>query len=152
MILKSLIISKFILPLASRWVGSKEKEILEYGEPLSNELKGFADKIGIKHPEKVRILAIDKIPTPLHPLLELACEKTGLIPRKTAGITLNYGIFIRKDCVSESRIYRHELAHVLQYEQLGGTRQFLSKYLNEVMTYGYPNAPMEKEARSKENL
>ena len=141
-----------MLPLASQWAESKEREILESGESLSNELKEFASKIGIKLPERIRILAVDKIPTPLHPLLQQASEATGLISKNTIGLTLRYGIFIRKDYIFETRLYKHELAHVLQYEQLGGIKEFLNKYLSEVLTYGYPNAPLEKEARSKENL
>lgn len=122
-----------ILPLAHQWVESKEKEILASGDPLSNDLKEFAYKIGIKHPERVRVLV---------------CEAIGLIPRNLAGLTLNYGIFLRKDCASQLIIYKHELVHVLQYEQLGGTKRFLNKYINEVLNFGYPNAPMEVEARS----
>ena len=76
-----------LLPLAHQWVESKEKEILSSGDPLSNDLNVFAVKIGIKYPEKVRILLVDKIPTPIHPLLEQACQAIGLIPKNTAGIT-----------------------------------------------------------------
>ena len=141
-----------ILPLASQWAESKEKEILESGEPLSNELIRFATKIGIKCPEKVRVLTIERIPSPQHPLLEQACKATGFLSSDTAGLTLNYGIYLRKDCISELRIYKHELGHVLQYEQLGGIKQFLGKYLNEVLTLGYSNAPMEQEARNMETL
>ena len=141
-----------LIPLACQWVESKEKEILRRGQSLSDELKAFAGKIGIKHPEKVRILVVDTMPLPEHPMLQQACKETGLISENTAGLTLSYGILLRKDCISELRIYKHELAHVLQYEQLGGIKQFLSKYLSEVLTYGYPSAPMELEARDRENL
>src|ERR1700733_1192532 len=121
-----------MLPLASQWVESKEKTILEHGQPLSNELQVFASNIGIKHPERVRILVVDKIPLPEHPMLQQACKETDFLSNNTIGLTLSYGIFLRKDYVSELRIYKHELGHVLQYEQLGGIRQFLEKYLREI--------------------
>lgn len=141
-----------LLPLASQWVELKEKEILGNGHALSSELTAFALKIGIKHPERIKILEVDRISPPEHPLLKQACDATQMISRNTAGLTLRYGIFIKKDFVSHASLYKHELAHVLQYEQLGGIKEFLNKYLNEVLAYGYPNAPMEKEAREKENL
>lgn len=143
---------RLLVPLASQWIESLEREILDRGQPLSDELKVFANKIGIKHPERVRILLVDAIPFPEHPELQQACKKTELISKHTAGLTLSYGILLRRDCKSELRIYKHELAHVLQYEQLGGITQFLNKYLNEVLTYGYSLAPMEKDARDKEVL
>ncbi len=132
------LIIMIILPIACRWVGSKEKLILREGEVLSNELREFAVKIGIKDPSQVRILKVDKIPL------------LALMPGKLAGLTLNYGIYIRKDCVASTRILKHELAHTLQYEQLGGIKGFLKKYFKEVMIFGYHQAPMELEAKSKE--
>ncbi|MBF0571164.1 MAG: hypothetical protein HQL12_04765 [Candidatus Omnitrophica bacterium] len=141
-----------LLPLACEWVESKEKEILKRGQSLSNELQVFSKKIGIKYPEKVRFLVVDTMPLPEHPLLQQACKETELISGNTAGLTLGYGILLRKDCVHQQGIYKHELAHVLQYEQLGGIKQFLDKYLTEILTVGYFNAPMEQEARNKENL
>ncbi len=141
-----------LLPLACQWVESKEKEILEQGQSLSDELKVFAINIGIKNPERVRILVVDTISPPEHPVLQQACKETELISRDTAGLTLRYGILVRKDCADELKLYKHELAHVLQYEQLGGISPFLNKYLNEVLMYGYPDAPMEQDARNKEQL
>ncbi len=141
-----------LIPLACQWVESKEKEILERGQPLSNDLQLFASKIGIKYPEKIRSLVVSSMPLPEHPLLREACQETGLISNNTGGLTLNYGIFLRKDCASDVRICKHEIGHILQYEQLGGVRQFLERYLMEVLTYGYPNSPMEQEARNKENI
>ena len=40
----------------------------------------------------------------------------------------------------------HELVHTSQYERLGGFMPFLQQYLNEYITIGYPEAPMEQEA------
>jgi hypothetical protein len=40
----------------------------------------------------------------------------------------------------------HELAHVAQYERLGGILSFLRKYLFECLTMGYVASPLELEA------
>ena len=64
----------------------------------------------------------------------------------TRGLTLNYGIFIRSDCWADRLLIVHELAHVAQYERLGGILPFLRKYLFECLTVGYAAAALELEA------
>jgi len=64
----------------------------------------------------------------------------------TAGITLHYGILIREDCWGDRRLVVHELAHVAQYERLGGIGPFLRAYLRECLLEGYPNGALEREA------
>ncbi len=130
------------VPPACLWVKWKEGQILKHGEPLPEGLQDFARRIGVKCPEKIRILVVRKIPLLQQKFLSI----------DTAAVALNYGIFLRADCIAAMRIYKHEIAHVLQYEQLAGVKGFLNQYFREVLTYGYPNAPMEKEARAKENL
>lgn len=44
----------------------------------------------------------------------------------------------------------HELRHVYQYERLGGVREFLDTYIDEVLRYGYASAPLEVDARKHE--
>jgi len=49
------------------------------------------------------------------------------------------------------RLVFHELVHTLQYERFGGFPQFLKQYLHECITVGYPEAPLEQEARRIED-
>ncbi len=135
-----------LLPLAAEWAEKQEEIILENGQPLNKDLSAIATKIGVAHVEKIRTLLVPKIPLPDDPILKEACQETQLISPRTIGLTLNYGIFIRADCAPDTRLYIHELAHVVQYEKLGGILQFLKQYLYEVVTIGYPQAPMEQEA------
>ncbi len=87
---------------------------------------------------------------PQNPALKMAAEATGLLSPLTAGLTLRYGIFIRVDCWGQHRIVVHELAHVAQYERLGEFEPFLRQYLQECLTFGYPGAPLEQEAKKVE--
>ena len=135
-----------ILPLACEWARIQEKMILEKGRPLLPGIINDAKRVGVIHPDRVRTLLVREIPVPEEPVLRAACEQTRLITRLTAGLTLRYGIFIRSDCADDRRLHIHELAHVAQYERLGGVEPFLRKYLYEVTTIGYPQAPMEQEA------
>jgi hypothetical protein len=93
---------------------------------------------------------VEEIPLPENPALRSAAEATGLISPLTIGLTLRYGIFIQADSWGERRLLVHELAHVAQYERLGGFRPFLQRYLMECITIGYPEAPLEQEAKHVE--
>jgi hypothetical protein len=135
-----------LLPLASAWAEEQEKIILRDGIPLTQDQADDARKIGLAHPEKVRLLRVQQIPIPKHPVLRAAADATHLISPLTAGLTLRYGIFIRADCWGNRQLVFHELVHTLQYERFGGFRQFLEQYLHECITIGYPAAPMEQEA------
>lgn len=135
-----------LLPLACAWAEEQERAILRDGVPLTPAQNADARKIGVAHPERVRLLSVSDVPIPEHPALRAAAEATQLISPLTAGLTLRHGIFIRADCWGERRLVFHELVHTLQYERLGGFQQFLQQYLYECITIGYPAAPLEQEA------
>ena len=141
---------KLLLPLACTWAEEQESIIVREGLALTASRRKDAQQIGIKHPEHVRLRVVDEIPTPTNPLLLAAAEQTGLISPFTIGLTLRYGIFIRSDHWGERRLVIHELTHTAQYERLGGFMGFLSVYLDECLTVGYPNGPLEQEAKQME--
>jgi len=66
-------------------------------------------------------------------------------------MTLRYGIFIRREYWGNRRLLAHELAHVAQYERMGGVRRFLGAYLQECLNPGYPLGPLEQEAKQAES-
>ncbi|MCJ7545787.1 MAG: hypothetical protein MUP30_03000 [Deltaproteobacteria bacterium] len=137
---------KVLLPIACAWAEEQENIIIHYGVPLSPVQTTDAVKIGVDHPEKVRLLKVTRIPVPDHRALCTAADAIQLISPLTGGLTLRYGIFIRADCWGDRQLVCHELVHTLQYERLGGLRQFLQRYLHECITIGHPAAPMEQEA------
>ncbi len=141
-----------LLPFACSWAAEQEHFISKLGIPL-NELQ-FADaiQIGVKKPELVRLLRVDQIPYPTHPILIEATRATNLISSNTAGMTFRYGILIRADVWENRRLVVHELVHTKQYERLGGFEGFLRPYLLECITPpGYPFGPLEQEAKRTEN-
>ena len=140
-----------LLPLACAWAEEQEGHILREGVPLSAGQIVDAKRIGLAYPERVRLRVVDEIPLPENPALRAAAEATALISPLTAGLTLRYGIFIQSDYWCHRRLVVHELAHVAQYERLGGFRPFLQQYLFECLTIGYPEAPLEQEAKNIEN-
>jgi hypothetical protein len=141
---------KVLLPLVVSWVEEQEGIILREGVPLTGQLVQDARRIGIEHPENVRLRVVPEIPMPTHTVLHSVSQKLGFLSKYTAGLTLQYGIYIRADCWGERRLVVHELAHVAQYERLGGTKPFLEQYLHECLTVGYPYGDLEQEAKKIE--
>jgi hypothetical protein len=135
-----------LLPLAAEWAAEQEQRILREGVPLSQQELADARAAGVQEPERVRLLKVESIPSPAHPMLKAACEATNFVPSAPRGLTVHYGIFLRSDCWRDRAIIAHELVHTAQYERLGGIFPFLSKYLLECATTGYAQAPLEQEA------
>ena len=137
---------KMLLPLVKSWCEKQEQIILRDGVPLTPTQLADARKIGVAHPAKVRLLMVDEIPTPQHPLLVAAIKRVWADTTLTKGLTLQYGIFIRADCWDDRELVAHELVHTMQYEKLGGFSEFLQRYITECLTVGYTASPMEQEA------
>ncbi len=135
-----------LLPLACAWAEEQEGRILREGVALTPAQLEDARRVGISHPERVRLLKVGAIPMPSDPMLHAAAQAAGLISPLTCGLTLQYGIFIRTDHWGQRRLLVHELVHTLQYERLGGVRPFLERYLQECLSVGYPMGALEQEA------
>jgi hypothetical protein len=136
----------FLLPLAANWAHKEEERMLQVGVPLSEEELADARAIGVAEPQRVRLLQLDQVPIPSHPMLKAAAATIHFLTPATRGLALRYGIFVRSDCWRERALIAHELVHVAQYERLGGMLPFLRQYLLQCLTVGYPEAPLEQEA------
>ena len=142
------VLSQFqmLLPLAAAWAMEQQEKILRDGVVLSAEEIADAHAIGIQSPDRIRLLQVEKIPRPFQPQLKAACDATDFLTPATRGLTLGYGIFIRSDWWEDRSLIVHELAHVAQYERLGGILPFLHRYLYECLTIiGYSATPLEQE-------
>ena len=135
-----------ILPLAAEWAAEQERLALCHGVRLSESEMTDAKAIGVVNPERVRLLRVETIPVPAHPLLRAAAASMNFIGAAPRGLALNYGIFVRADHWRERALIAHELAHTAQYQRLGGILPFLQTYIYQCATVGYPNSPLETEA------
>ena len=126
------ILFKAMIVVLTLFVSMGEWYILKRGESLKEEFILIAKELEIKYPEKVRVLVVNN-------LLNIA------------GVTLRYGIIIKKDYLSHE-ILVHELTHVKQYEKKGGIYEFLKQYFYEINKFGYYNSPSENEARKNADL
>jgi hypothetical protein len=134
------------LTLACNWAMQQGEYIIRHGVPLNDKQKTDASLMGIRKINKVRLLKVDRIPTPSVPELKSAAERTGLLSSGIIGLTLGYGICIKSDFWDQRRLLVHELTHTMQYERLRGLKPFLERYLNECITVGYLNGSLEQEA------
>jgi hypothetical protein len=141
--------AKLVLPIACAWAKRQETMILQKGVALSAAQVLTASRIGIAYPERVRLLAVQGMP-PQNWMLRSIGKKLGFVSDATIGMTLRYGILIRAEHWGDRRLLIHELAHVAQYERLGGFRRFLSQYLQECISPGYPFGDLELEAKEAE--
>jgi hypothetical protein len=136
----------FLLPKAVQWAKEQEQNILRSGRALTLKEIQTARAVGVVQPEQIRIKLVETIPQPQDPLLAQAAVQVGLLGSDTAGLTLFYGIFICTGTFSET-LLAHECRHVYQYEQRGSIDAFLQEYIQQLVTYGYYDSPLEAEAR-----
>ncbi|WP_433933295.1 hypothetical protein [Brevundimonas diminuta] len=118
-------------------------------QPLSPEQLELAVQIGIKHPEKVRLVFVDAIPFPMHDAqMREAGERMGFTG---PGVINNaqafgYTIWVRKDFVLDRPRLAHELVHVEQIERSASFESYARNYMLELLSFGHEKMPLELEA------
>jgi len=135
-----------LLPKACQWAADQERRILREGVPLSEAQIVDAKHVGVMCPDMVRVLHVREIPVPDDPILVTAATAAGLFFRHSAGMSLRYGIYLRRDIDDERGTLIHELTHTAQYERLGGILSFMQQYVAECLTVGYSDCSLEQEA------
>src|SRR5688500_5027547 len=93
-----------VLPFACAWVRKQEALILQDGVPLNETEHADAVRIGIVHPERIRLLKVASVPMPVNPLLRRIGERFGLMTGHAAGMAMRYGIFVRADSWRDPRL------------------------------------------------
>lgn len=140
-----------ILPLAISWAESQASHVEHTGVPLPDNFVGIARRVGVKHPERIRTKLVSKLPMPEDPALREAAMQTGLLGADMVGLTIGYSIFVVYGYEGVPLI-SHECRHVHQYEKHGSIEKFLTEYLQQIIDYGYSDAPLELDARAHEVL
>jgi len=141
------LVVKTLLPFGSWWVRKQESTVLREGRPLSKWETNWAIEVGVEKPEDVRVLPVSPIPTPGSRLLRFLSSFTRFMVESPTGMAVNYGILIDASHATNPSLLVHELAHVAQFEKLGGIEGFLEEYLRQCVTDGYWDSMMEQEAR-----
>ena len=137
---------RLLLPLAAKWVEREERKILQSGVPLSENGLLDASLMGVAHPEKIRLLRVERIPLLNSALVKALSRLIPTISPNTVGLSLRYGIYIRARYWGDRHLIAHECVHTGQYERHGSIAEFLRAYFTECIETGYPDSPMEQEA------
>ncbi|WP_038176231.1 hypothetical protein [Vibrio pacinii] len=132
-------------PLSLKYVKANEQIALSQGAPLLPQYLEIANKIGIKHPERVRVFYAEQLPLPENKSLLFQMQRLGLDSPYFTGTTFGYGIWISNKAKGDKQLIAHELIHVKQIEELG-LEEFTKKYLLQLAIFGYAEAPIEIEA------
>jgi hypothetical protein len=107
-------------------------------EKFANEFEGFYPNEFLK---TAFYVVVDKIPKPdFTGLRELGLSN--FIDMDVAGITYKNTYYILPSAVHNLRVHFHELVHVVQWRELGA-HAFIMRYINEIQTFGYNDAPLE---------
>lgn len=138
-----------LLPAAVAWAMLQERAAISGGEPLTPDGLRIARRAGVLVPGRIRVRTVDALPVPDDPELREAAIRAGLIAPGMVGLTLGYGIFVRRGH-ADRRLLSHECRHVQQYEAHGGIAGFLPVYLAQVARDGYADAAFEIDARDHE--
>ena len=137
------------IPVATLWVRYRERVAVAEGRKLTVQEMEDARAAGVQFPERVRVLAVPHIALFDNPSLNrLSTITIGDAFGPTIGLTVRYGILVKQGWQEDRRLLVHELAHVAQYERLGGIGRFLLRYFRECIQDGYPNSVLEREASS----
>lgn len=134
-----------ILPVVWLWAFRMERRALRHGRPLNRREGELARRAGVRHPERIRVLLVDEMPSAGLPWMRRLAARWGLSMDGVIGLCLRYGIFLRRR-PARLETFVHECVHTAQCERLGGLAAFLARYLGECLEHGYDRAPMEIEA------
>lgn len=138
-----------LIPKAIAWAEEQAQFIRKNGTLLSPQELKIAQAVGVKNPELVRVFEIERLPLPEDVELKEAALSIGFLEPTMIGMAFGYGVYVHPRMRS-SRLISHELRHVFQYEKAGSIANFLPVYLEQIVSLGYVNAPLEIDARESE--
>lgn len=134
------------MPWVGWWAWRLERRTLHEGRPLFTSEWAAAVRVGVRHPEKVRVISVEEIPMPGQRWMHRIAARWGFDRRHIGGLCLRYGILLRRDLAAQPSIMAHELVHTAQYERHGSISRFLRAYLLQCLRSGYSNSALEREA------
>ena len=131
-----------LIPVALKWYDDVERTLYTKGRVLSSAEKRQAIEFGIKNPNKIRVVILEKFPEPNNQTVNNHFEGA----RAMGNI-----ILIKPRHKDNSVILCHELVHIAQIDRLG-LKQFLKRYAMESEVLGYSRSLLENEAYARQQV
>ncbi|MFB2779656.1 hypothetical protein ACE017_10835 [Shewanella mangrovisoli] len=127
-----------------KWIDQTNIEYQEQRISCSkffDEFKGF---YSLEFLQQSYFVIVDTIPKPNFPELR-QMGLSDFIDMEVHGITYKNTYYVLPQLASNLRLHFHELVHVAQWGHLGAI-SFMERYITEIQTSGYHEAPLEKMA------
>ena len=138
-------LQRLLAPLALQWLNETEAELLSKGRPLSGAETTMARTIGVKYPDRVRVVVLREFPLPSNETLRIETIRYGLGSSAEGGRAMGHVIMLKEKYAQKRWILAHELRHVAQQERMG-REAFVRRFIAEQELMGYRRAPLEIEA------
>jgi len=132
-----------LMPAAMTWYGNVHKALHKKGRRLTKSEKKQAVQLGVKNPDAVRVVILDKFPEPSGHI-----ENNSHIEGARA---MGNIIMIKPHLKNDSVVLCHELVHVAQKDRMG-LRNFLKQIALEKHILGYSKSLLEHEAYALQRI
>ena len=139
-----------LAPRAIAWAEREAAIVAVEGRPLTSAQSALAKSVGVAHPERIRIQAVDRFPLPQEADVKAAALRIGLARPSVVGLTLGHSVLVRRGYENDAQLLSHEFRHVFQYESRGGIAPFLAQHIRDLAQFGYDDSPFEVDARRYE--
>ena len=137
-------------PRAIAWAEQQSARVALSGHALSPSQVALARRVGVREPERIRILVVENFPLPQDAEVKAAAMRIGLDRPSIVGLTLGHSVMVRRGFENDAGLLSHEFRHVWQYEEQGGIAPFLARHLQDLARFGYEDSPFEVDARAHE--
>ena len=84
------------MPVVAAWAGWQQRRVLAQGEPLDRAACEVAASVGVREPQRIRLLHVERIPFPGGPAVDRLALRWGLRGPQVDGLTLGYAIYLRQ--------------------------------------------------------
>lgn len=137
-----------LAPKMLSWFERTESRLLEKGRPLTESELSMARSLGVRRPERVRVVVTPAFPMPRDSALRKEAGRLGFDDIPEAGRAMGHAILLLPSEVDDRETLAHELIHVAQAERMG-KEAFLRAYFASLSRLGYSRSRFEREARTK---
>jgi len=131
-----------LVPHAMKWYDEVANSLFHKGRGLTKAEKNQAKLLGVKNPDAVRVVVMDRFPEPNNRMVNNHSEGA----RAMGNI-----ILVKPRHKNNSVILCHELVHIGQKDRMG-LKNFLKQYALEREYLGYSKSLLENEAYARQQV
>ncbi|MGS2724621.1 hypothetical protein ACVBEJ_12830 [Porticoccus sp. GXU_MW_L64] len=131
----------------NQWIDKTNARYASLRQPCTRFAHTFKNYFTPELLQSAHFVVVDEIPKPELRELKTNPEINNFLNKPEDSITYKNTYYILRSQENRESLHFHELVHVVQWQQLG-EQEFLQRYIDELQTFGYQNAPLENMAYS----